>query len=91
MQRFCLVGRVFFILPLDFWIHITYIFKYSQNGGGKMVAKKGRPTNNPRNIQVRIRMNKNEKEMLDSCSEKLGITKTEVIVLGLKKVYEENQ
>lgn len=67
------------------------LFKCSQNGGEEMVARKGRPTDNPRNIQVRIRMNENEKEMLDFCSEKLGITKTEVIVLGLKKVYEENQ
>lgn len=56
-----------------------------------MVTKKGRPTDNPRRIQTRIRMNENENDMLEFCSKKLGITKTDVMILGLRKVYEEQK
>lgn len=56
-----------------------------------MVAKLGRPTENPRTVQMRIRMSNEEREMLDFCSEKLGKTKTDVLIMGLKKVYEEEK
>lgn len=31
---------------------------------------------------------KDEKEMLDECEKKLNLTKTEIISLGIQKVYE---
>ena len=47
----------------------------------------GRPTNNPRIVQTRIRMSVDEAQMLNECAEKLNITKTEVVIMGIKKVY----
>ena len=52
-----------------------------------MNAKMGRPTNNPRIVQTRIRMSVDEAQMLNECAEKLNITKTEVVIMGIKKVY----
>ena len=54
-----------------------------------MNAKMGRPTNNPRVVQTRIRMSIDEAQMLNECAEKLNITKTEVVIMGIKKVYAD--
>lgn len=54
-----------------------------------MAARTGRPTDNPRSIQARIRLNKDESEMLDYCAETLKTSKTAVIVKGIRKVYED--
>lgn len=54
-----------------------------------MNARMGRPTNNPRVIQTRIRMSEEEAEMLEECAKALNTTKTEVIITGIKKVYAE--
>ena len=54
-----------------------------------MVKKMGRPTTDPKKNQTRIRMTDTELEKLNYCSEVLGISKTEVINLGVNKVYEE--
>ena len=52
--------------------------------------KIGRPkSDNPKNIQMRIRLNKDEAEMLQHCAEALEKNKSEIIVLGIKKVYQE--
>jgi hypothetical protein len=52
-------------------------------------AKMGRPTNNPRVIQTRIRMSEEEARMLNECAEKLNTTKTEVVIMGIKKVHAD--
>jgi len=38
---------------------------------------------------TRIRMTDDEVKMLNYCCEKTGLNKTEVINLGIRKVYEE--
>lgn len=52
-----------------------------------MAAKMGRPTDNPRNIQTRIRLNKDESKMLEYCAKTLKTSKTDVIVEGIRMVY----
>jgi len=49
----------------------------------------GRPTDNPKRNDTRIRMTDEELEMLNYCAEKTGKTKTEIISMGIKKVYDE--
>lgn len=49
----------------------------------------GRPTNNPRIIQTRIRMSADEANMLEECAKILNTTKTEVVIMGIKKVYAD--
>lgn len=54
-----------------------------------MNAKMGRPTKNPRIIQTRIRMSNDEASMLEECAKILNTTKTEVVIMGIKKVYAD--
>lgn len=54
-----------------------------------MVKKMGRPTNNPKKYDTRIRMTEEEIEILNFCAEKMGMTKADVIRTGIRKVYEE--
>lgn len=53
-----------------------------------MSPRTGRPTENPRNIRVGVRLSEKEKQMLDECEKQLGLTKTEIISLGIQKVYQ---
>ena len=59
-----------------------------------MAAKKlGRPTDSPKNIIIKLRFDKETSEMLEKCSEKMGISRAEVVRRGVKKMYgdlEEN-
>lgn len=54
-----------------------------------MVKKMGRPTDNPKIHQTRIRMSDTELQKLNYCSEVLKISKTDVINMGVDKVYTE--
>ncbi|HEM9254182.1 TPA: hypothetical protein ACJSEZ_000949 [Streptococcus agalactiae] len=53
------------------------------------LAKMGRPTSNPRDKYIGVRASKNEVEMLDFCTEKTGKSKTDILMEGLEKVYNE--
>lgn len=48
----------------------------------------GRPTDSPKSIVIRARISEEENRMLNDCIEKLGKTKTDVIVEGIRLVYE---
>lgn len=55
-----------------------------------MATKAGRPySDNPRTVQTRIRMTKEEAEMLNFCAETLGRTKTDIVITGIRKVYAD--
>lgn len=50
----------------------------------------GRPlSENPKEYNTRIRMNKTEVEMLEYCSKITGKTKADIIRLGIEMVYDE--
>lgn len=51
--------------------------------------KMGRPTENPKNIQMRIRLSEEEAKKLEACSEKLKVSKSDIVRLGIEKVYQE--
>lgn len=51
--------------------------------------KKGRPTTNPKNIQTRIRMSEQEAKKLEFCAKEMNVTKTDIVILGIEKVYQE--
>lgn len=60
----------------------------------KYLTRTGRPVKdegNPRNNIKRLRMTDKEVEMLEYCCKHTGKTITEVLVLGVQKVYEELQ
>lgn len=55
-----------------------------------MSPRTGRPPkDNPRNINLNIRVTREEAKMIQDCAEILGTTRTEVIVKGVKLVKDE--
>ncbi|MBD5130431.1 MAG: hypothetical protein HDT43_11020 [Ruminococcaceae bacterium] len=55
-----------------------------------MSPRTGRPkTDTPKDIQLKIRADKQTIEDLEYCCEKKGMTKSDVIRLGIQKVKEE--
>lgn len=53
-----------------------------------MSPKMGRPTTDPKNHETRIRMSDEDVRLLEICCQRTGMTKTDVIRAGIRKVYE---
>ena len=51
--------------------------------------KMGRPTQNPKTEQIKIRATKEDKAILEECCETLGLTQYEVIMMGVRCTYLE--
>ena len=52
--------------------------------------KLGRPVSeNPKDKTVKIRMNSAEIKVLDDCAKKLNLSRSDVIRLGIKKIYAD--
>lgn len=54
-----------------------------------MSPRTGRPTNNPKTEQIKVRATKEDKALLDECCEKLEQTQYEVVMSGIRKVHAE--
>lgn len=54
-----------------------------------MSPRTGRPTDNPKKHDTRIRMSDEDVEILDYCSKITGKSKADVIREGIRKVYAE--
>ena len=55
-----------------------------------MAAKKiGRPTDNPKDITIKIRLDKGTSEMLQECSEKMEISRAEVVRRGVRRMHDD--
>lgn len=54
-----------------------------------MSRKAGRPTENPKTHETRIRMSDEDLRLLLICQEKTGMTKADIIRMGIRKVYEQ--
>lgn len=54
-----------------------------------MSPRTGRPTQDPKNHETRIRLSDEELRKLNVCCERTGMTKADVIRAGIDKVYEE--
>lgn len=65
------------------------LYMCNQKEVEKVVKKMGRPTQDPKKNQTRIRMTDEEVAKLNYCSEKLNVSKTDVINMGIDKVYKE--
>lgn len=49
----------------------------------------GRPTDDPKTHVARLRLSDSEKKKLDECCKLTGMSITEVLKLGIDKVYQE--
>ncbi len=54
-----------------------------------MSPRTGRPTDNPKKHETRIRMSDDDIKILEYCSQITGKTKADIIREGIRKVYEE--
>lgn len=54
-----------------------------------MSPHKGRPTNNPKTEEIKVRATKEDKKLLKECCEKLNQTQYDVVMNGIKKVHAE--
>lgn len=54
-----------------------------------MTPRTGRPTDDPKKHETRIRMSDEDVRILEYCCEKTGKTKADIIRMGIRKVYEE--
>lgn len=53
------------------------------------IVRSGRPTDEPKILNTRIRLSEKDVEMLNFCVDKTGQNKSEIIRLGIKRVYAE--
>jgi predicted DNA-binding protein len=57
-----------------------------------MSPRTGRPKiENPRKNNTRIRMTDDEVKMLEFCAKKTGKTKTDIVIDGIQRIYNELQ
>ncbi|WP_249282419.1 CopG family transcriptional regulator [Ligaoa zhengdingensis] len=49
--------------------------------------KLGRPTDNPKDISLKIRLDNDTSHMLEECSEALKLSKAEVVRQGIHKMH----
>lgn len=54
-----------------------------------MSPRTGRPTTDPKDQSVRIRLSQSDQQKLLFCQEQTGKTKAEIIRIGIDKVYQE--
>lgn len=52
-----------------------------------MNAKMGRPTTNPKDTMIRVRMDAETVKVLEECAEMLNTTRSEVIRTGIRQVH----
>lgn len=51
--------------------------------------KLGRPTDSPKDITLKIRLDQPSHERLEECSKEMGISRAEVIRQGIKKMHDD--
>ncbi len=51
--------------------------------------KLGRPTDNPKDIVLKIRLDNNTSEKLEECSEEMELSKAEVVRRGINKMHDD--
>lgn len=49
----------------------------------------GRPTDNPKDIVLKVYFDKETAEKLDKCIEELEVSKSEVVRRGIHKMYDD--
>ena len=54
-----------------------------------MSPRTGRPSDNPKVTEIKIRATKEDKEKLEFCCSKTGKTQYQIVMEGIEKVYNE--
>ena len=62
--------------------------KRGYRNGGEAVSPKGRPTDDPKTLNTRIRLSEEDVQRLEFCVQATGMRKSEIIRQGIKEVYD---
>lgn len=54
-----------------------------------MNPRTGRPTNNPKTMEIKVRATKQDREKLLYCCKKTGKSQYEIVMEGIDKVYQQ--
>lgn len=54
----------------------------------EVMSPRGRPTDDPKALNTRIRLSADDVQRLEFCAQKTGQTKSEIIRQGIRAVYE---
>lgn len=74
---------------LTFCVHAGTINVYTERGD-YLSPRTGRPpSDNPKNIQLKIRADEKLMKDLDYCCDHLGKTRSDIIRLGIQKVKDD--
>ena len=75
-------------IPLDICQTKLYIILMPDKKRGDLMSDKriGRPTDNPRPNKISIRINDEDKNILENYCEKENVNKTEAISIGIKSL-----
>lgn len=52
------------------------------------MSPKGRPTSDPKTVDTHIRLSEADQRRLEYCAKETGLTKSNVIRLGIKEIYD---
>ncbi len=56
-----------------------------------LINKMGRPTESKKDITIKVRIDEGVQKMLDYSAKKNGLSKSEIIRLGITKIYQETK
>lgn len=76
---------------MTFVATLQYNVSVATKGGENMNAKIGRPTDSPKNIMIRVRMDNETVKIMDECAKALNTTRSDIIRKGIRKVYTETK
>lgn len=74
-------------------VQLLCIYKYCKGNnlkGDDIISPAGRPPkDNPRNINLNIRITKDEAKKIQNCADELNMTRTDTIMKGINLVEKE--
>lgn len=86
-RKFVKISKYELLTYVDTYININYVD--TKERGEQMSPRTGRPTDEPKNLNTRVRLSNEDVSMLEFCCQHTGKKKSEIIRLGIKKVYDE--
>lgn len=76
---------------LDFMTSLSYYTFSDPTKWGDIIGgqKKGRPTDNPKDTSLKVYLDKDTARKLDECITELGVSKSEAVRRGIRKMYDD--
>ena len=65
------------------------LYMWIQKEVKNISPKTGRPTNDPKTLNTRIRLSEEDIKRLEYCAERTKLSKSEIIRQGIKAVYKQ--